>query len=197
MTTDPFDTDAAEAAASPASAPAAAPADPFGGAADDPFGPDSVADDPFGALPAASPSAAAAAPVAAPAPSPSPSAANPLPIQSSFVTDSRHETRVRVSWPGRVQWPDGRVMDLRVRDVSETGVGLLASVPLKVQAVMPFAMGTPDLEDPKRMVPVSGTIRVVYVVLHRGDFQIGAVWEKLPDDQRELVGRWVRRLPRV
>ena len=51
--------------------------------------------------------------------------ASPLPGLPSPSADSRKEQRVKVSWPARVQLPNGRVIELRVRDLSESGLGLL------------------------------------------------------------------------
>src|SRR4051794_32458397 len=53
-----------------------------------------------------------------------------LTIESGGVAadapDSRTDLRVKVSWPARMQFPDGRVIELVVRDVSEGGVGLVS-----------------------------------------------------------------------
>src|SRR6478752_2808967 len=40
--------------------------------------------------------------------------------------DSRTELRVKVSWQARMQLLDGRVIELKVRDISEGGVGLMS-----------------------------------------------------------------------
>src|SRR5262249_61424285 len=95
--------------------------------------PDSV-DDLFG-----TPAEAAVAPSA---PAPAPASA-----PDTGSAESRRERRVKVSWPARVQLPNGRGVELRVRDLSPSGVGLRSEVQLPVNAVLMFAVGVPSLSD--------------------------------------------------
>jgi hypothetical protein len=140
----------------------------------DPF----ASDDPF-----ASQEAAPAAPPPAPG-----GLGLPLP-----GLDARREQRVRVSWPARVQLPDSRVVELRVKDISEGGVGFVAPQPLPQKGSILFALGSPSLEDPKRIDALTGTVKIVYVVLQQGDYHVGAVWQDVADETREIIGKWVRR----
>src|ERR1700748_2284414 len=39
--------------------------------------------------------------------------------------DSRTDPRVKVEWPARMQLPDGQVIELKVRDITEGGMGLM------------------------------------------------------------------------
>jgi hypothetical protein len=108
--------------------------------------------------------------------------------------ESRREHRVKVSWPARVQLPDGRVAELRVRDLSETGVGLLVTSHIPPATVLNFAMGVPGLEDASKLTPVQGTIRTTYVVIKGVDLFCGGMWVSLPANGRELVDKWIRKL---
>lgn len=132
------------------------------------------------------------APAEAPAPIESP--APPDAGLPQVGLDSRREQRFKVSWPARVQLPGGRVIDLRLRDLSENGVGLFTEVNIPPSTVLNFAMGVPDLNDPGRVTPVSGTIRTSYVVVQGRDMYCGGTWVSLPSDQRELLGKWIRKL---
>jgi hypothetical protein len=147
--------------------------------------------------PAAPKAAPAPAPAAAPAASaPSLAADNPfggLPIASA---DNRREQRVKVSWPGRVQLPNGRVVDLRVRDVSEGGVGLLTDFHIPAYTVLNFAMGVPPLNEGGQVTPVSGTIKTTYLVVQGPDIYCGGTWVQIPSAGRDLVGKWMRKLRR-
>ena len=119
--------------------------------------------------------------------------ASPLPGIPS-AAESRKEHRVKVSWPARVQLPNGRVMELRVRDLSESGVGLLVANHIPPATVLNFAMGVPGLEDASKITPVSGTIRTTYVVVKGVDLFCGGMWVSLPQSGRDLVDKWIRKL---
>jgi hypothetical protein len=108
--------------------------------------------------------------------------------------ESRREPRVKVSWPARVQLPNGRVVDLRVRDLSESGVGLLAQTNIPADSVLKFAMGVPGLDEATKITPVTGTIRTTYLVLQGPDLCCGGRWVSLPQESRELLNKWIRRL---
>jgi len=128
-------------------------------------------------------------PAAAPARS-----ASPLPGVPAPAIDARKEHRVKVSWPARVQLPNGRVVELRVRDLSDSGVGLQTEHHLPSAAVLNFAMAVPGLDDSGRITPVAGSIRTSYVVVKGVDLFCGATWVSLPQDGRELLDKWIRRL---
>ena len=119
--------------------------------------------------------------------------ASPLPGIPA-AAESRKEHRVKVSWPARVQLPNGRVMELRVRDLSESGVGLLVTSHIPPATVLNFAMGVPGLEDGSKITPVSGTIKTTYVVVKGVDLFCGGMWVSLPQNGRDLVDKWIRKL---
>ncbi len=128
----------------------------------------------------------------APAPPPSPVFPSPAPAASS--AEGRKEQRVKVSWPARVQLPDGRVVELRVRDLSESGVGLVTNLNIPAYTVLNFAMGVPGLHEGTKITPVTGTIKTTYLVLAGPDLCCGGMWVSLPEDSRELLNKWIRRL---
>jgi hypothetical protein len=126
----------------------------------------------------------------APPPPPSPI----FPTAPAASADSRKEPRVKVSWPARVQLPNGKVVDLRVRDLSESGVGLLTDANIPANSVLNFAMGVPGINDPTKITPVTGQIKTTYLVLQGRDLCCGGMWVSLPEGSREMLNKWIRRL---
>ena len=129
----------------------------------------------------------------APAPQAPALSANPL-LGNHSPTDGRKELRVKVSWPGRVQLPNGKVIELRVRDLAESGVGLVTDLHIPPSTVLNFVVGVPGLTDPARITPVAGTIRTTYVVVQGRDLCCGGTWVSLPAEGRELLDKWIRKL---
>jgi hypothetical protein len=148
----------------------------------------------FDAPPAAPP--APAQPAAPPAPSASPSPVSPLGSLPISSAENRREQRIKVSWPGRVQLPNGRVVNLKVRDISEGGVGLLTEVHVPAYTVLNFAMGVPPLNEGGQVTPVSGTIKTTYLVVQGPDIYCGGTWVQVSSSDRDLVSKWIRRLRR-
>ena len=128
------------------------------------------------------------------APAPPPSPVFPTSAPSLSSSDSRKESRVKVSWPARVQLPNGKVVELRVRDLSESGVGLLTEHHIPPNTVLNFAMGVPGLNEATKITPVSGTIKTTYVVVQGRDLVCGGMWVSLQADSRDLLDKWIRRL---
>ncbi len=116
------------------------------------------------------------------------------PFPTASPADGRKERRVKVSWPARVQLPSGKVLELRVRDLSESGVGLTSDVHIPANTVLNFAMGVPGLDEPTRITPVTGTIKTTYVVVQGPDLVCGGMWVSLPSTGRDLLDKWIRRL---
>ncbi len=129
-----------------------------------------------------------------------PASASPAPVMPSSplagepAIEARAEQRVKVSWPARVQLPNGKVIELRVRDLSESGVGLLTEFHIPPSTVLNFVVGVPGLNEPTRITPVAGTIKTSYVVVQGRDLCCGGTWVSLPADGRELLDKWIRRL---
>jgi hypothetical protein len=120
--------------------------------------------------------------------------ASPLPGLPSFSADSRKEHRVKVSWPARVQLLNGRVVELRVRDLSESGVGLLTEQHIPPATVLNFVVAVPSPNEGGTMTPVAGTIKTTYVVIKGVDLFCGGTWVQLPANGRDLLDKWIRRL---
>jgi len=116
------------------------------------------------------------------------------PLPGTSTAEGRKEQRVKVSWPARVQLPNGRVLELRVRDLSESGVGLVTDQNIPPNSVLNFAVGVPGLHEASKITPVSGTIKTTYVVVKGQDMMCGGMWVSLPADGRELLDKWIRRL---
>ncbi len=127
----------------------------------------------------------------APAP---PAPVLPTPPMRGGTPEARAEQRVKVSWPARVQLPSGKVIELRVRDLAESGVGLVTDVHIPPSTVLNFALGVPGLNEPTRITPVTGTIKTTYVVVQGRDLCCGGTWVSLPADGRELLDKWIRKL---
>jgi len=117
-------------------------------------------------------------------------------LRDAAPTENRREHRVKVSWPARVQLPGGKVIELRVRDLCESGVGMHTEHHIPSSTVLNFAMGVPGLDEPTRITPVTGTIKTTYVVVQGRDLCCGGMWVSLPSDSRELLDTWIRRLRR-
>jgi hypothetical protein len=108
--------------------------------------------------------------------------------------DSRKEPRFSVTWRGRLTLPDGQVQEVRVRDISEKGVGLLADFPLPSNTVMLLVLGVPDLKDMARIMAVPVRINSAYIVMQSHDFRVGGTWIDLSDSVRALLQDWIRKL---
>jgi len=128
------------------------------------------------------------------APAPPPPVLPTSPLPGMPPAEGRKEHRVKVSWPARVQLPGGKVLELRVRDLSESGVGLLTERHIPPSTVLNFAMGVPDPDQAARITPVTGTIRTTYVVVKGPDLMCGGLWVSLASDGRELLDKWIRKL---
>lgn len=108
--------------------------------------------------------------------------------------ESRKEPRYSVTWRGRLTLPGGQVLEVRVRDISEQGVGLLSDHPLPSNTVMPLVLGVPDLRDLTRIMAVPVRINSAYVVMQSHDFRVGGTWVDLSDSVRALLQDWIRKL---
>lgn len=158
-------------------------------------------DDLFGLepVPDASPSAeqAAAAAAAAAAQEAALAAELEAVIASGGVSgdapDSRTDHRVKVSWPARMQLPDGRVVELQVRDISHGGVGLMSGEQIPARTIVNFEMDVPRPDAGGSSTPVKGVVKTTYTVAEGSGVRGGASWED-PPAGLELVSVWIKRL---
>jgi hypothetical protein len=107
--------------------------------------------------------------------------------------DSRTDRRVKVSWPARMHLPDGQVIELEVRDVSQGGVGLRSDVHIPASTVVGLELDVPPLDQGGSATPVKGIIRTTYMVAHGPQIIGGATWQAPPAGM-PLVIDWIRRL---
>lgn len=109
--------------------------------------------------------------------------------------DSRTDLRVKVSWPARMQLPDGQVIELKVRNISEGGVGLVSDEHIPAYTVVNVEMGVPPLDEGGKITPVKGTIKTTYTVANGSEILCGSTWQG-PPAGLELLSGWIKRLRR-
>ena len=128
----------------------------------------------------------AAAPAAPAAPA-SPFGAKP-------TADNRRESRVRANWQARVLLGAGRIVELVVFDLSESGLGLITEVGIPAHSVLQVALAVPGLNDATKITPVTGTIKTTHMTVKGHYIHCGGQWVELPSSSRDLLNQWVRRL---
>jgi len=107
--------------------------------------------------------------------------------------DDRKEPRLPVSWRGQVALSNGMKDNVRIRDISESGLGMLAPNPVPNNSLITVSMGVPDLTDPSRSVTVTGSLRVAFVVIQGHDYRIGGQWADLQPAMREMLKQFIKR----
>ena len=108
--------------------------------------------------------------------------------------EARKEVRVRVKWAARVQLLDGSVVEMRVCDISESGIGLAGEVGITPNSVLTCAVAVPGLDDPKQITAVVGTIRTTHATVRGLDLIYGGTWVKNDAGAQDLLQKWIRRL---
>ncbi len=129
----------------------------------------------------------------APAPAPTPTPAAPKSGRPDGV-EARKEARVRVKWAARVLQPDGQVVPMQVRDISETGLGLVSQRPISSHTTLRVAVAVPDINTPSRFATVTGSFKTAHVTVSGLDLVYGGVWLNIEGAGRELVRKWIRKL---
>ena len=109
--------------------------------------------------------------------------------------DSRTDLRVKVEWPARMQLSDGHVIDLKVRDISQGGVGLMGDGRIPANTVVNFEMDVPPFDECGEVTPINGTIKTTYTVAHGSEILCGATWQA-PPAGLEIVTMWIKGLRR-
>ena len=116
------------------------------------------------------------------------------PFPGTPSAEHRKESRVRANWQARLLLPGDRIIELNLHDLSETGLGLVAEVGIPAFSVLHIALAVPDLHDPHKISPVSGTIKTTHMTIRGQYIHCGGTWVQLPSASRELINEWVRRL---
>lgn len=107
--------------------------------------------------------------------------------------DSRTDPRTAVSWPARMRLSDGRVIELKVRNISESGVGLLSDEDIPADIVVDLEMDVPPPGEGVGITTVQSAIRTTYKVAHGSEILCGGTWEA-PPAGLEPVSAWIERL---
>ncbi|ACB33530.1 type IV pilus assembly PilZ [Leptothrix cholodnii SP-6] len=108
--------------------------------------------------------------------------------------DNRREPRYTVNWPARLDLGNGQLVEVKVRDISESGLGLRCERPLPEHARLKITVGVPDLHDPTRLQAVPGTVKLVFVVMSGHEWRLGAQWAELGEPARQLLKQWITKL---
>ncbi len=108
--------------------------------------------------------------------------------------DNRREPRYPVAWPARLELGQGQVVEVKVRDISESGLGLRCERPMPEHARLKIVVGVPDLHDPTRLQAVPGTVQLVFVVMSGHEWRLGAQWAELGEPARQLLKQWITKL---
>jgi hypothetical protein len=119
--------------------------------------------------------------------------ATPEPGPLAPKIDDRKEPRVPVSWRGQMSLPNGMRTQIRIKDVSESGIGIVSPDPVPQMSRVAIAMSVPDLTNPSHSVALNGTLLVAYVVIQGHDYRIGGTWTDLPAAQRDMLKHIIKR----
>lgn len=115
-------------------------------------------------------------------------------LSRSTQLDARREPRFNVHWRGRLQLPEGRVVEVRLKDISESGMGMTATEAVSSGAMLKVSVRVPDPGGSAQMTEVAGTVQTAYVAMRGYEFSVGVIWVERSDAGRELLSRWIARL---
>ena len=116
------------------------------------------------------------------------------PVFSAPPKEARREVRVKVKWGARVQLPNGAVVEMRVCDISESGIGLAGDVGITPNSVLTCAIAVPGLDDPKQITAIVGTIKTTHATIRGLDLLYGGLWVRNDPSAQDLLRKWIRRL---
>ena len=97
-------------------------------------------------------------------------------------------------WHARVQMPDGRVIAMRTSDISESGIGLVGEHPIAPHATVQCALAIPDPNNAASTTWIQGSVRTAHVTVRGPDLVYGGTWQQLPQDGRDLIRQWIKKL---
>jgi len=116
------------------------------------------------------------------------------PVFAAPSKDARREVRVKVKWAARVQLPHGAVIEMRVCDISEGGIGLAGEAGITPNSVLTCAIAVPGLNDPRQITTIVGTIRTTHATVRGLDLIYGGTWVRNDASAQDLLKKWIRRL---
>ena len=93
-----------------------------------------------------------------------------------------------------MQLPGGHVIELKVRDISQGGVGLVSDEQIPAYTLVNFEMDVPPLDAGGQVAIIQGTIKTTYTVAHGAGVRCGGTWVQVPPAALELVNKWIGRL---
>ena len=115
-------------------------------------------------------------------------------LSQSVQIDARREPRVNVYWRARLQLPDGRCLEVRVKDISESGLGLIARDAVPAGATLAIALRVPDPGGSAEMTELVGQVKVAYAAMRGYEFGVGLIWVERAHPARALLSRWIAKL---
>jgi hypothetical protein len=118
----------------------------------------------------------------------------PMPTAALAGRGARKESRVKVNWLARAQLANGRVADLRVRDITEDGIGLAGEVGIPPHTVLTFQLAVPGLNDATKVTLIVCTIKTSHATVRGLDLIYGGSWVSIAPDAMELIRKWIKRL---
>jgi hypothetical protein len=116
------------------------------------------------------------------------------PLFAAPTKDARKEARVKVKWAARVQLPNGAVVEMRVCDISESGIGLAGDAGITPNSVLTCAIAVPGLNDPKQITTIVGTIKTTHATVRGLNLIYGGTWVHNDASAQDLLKKWIRRL---
>lgn len=115
-------------------------------------------------------------------------------VLAAPTKDARKEARVKVKWAARVQLPNGAVVEMRVCDISESGIGLAGDAGITPNSVLTCAIAVPGLNDPKQITSIVGTIKTTHATIRGLDLIYGGTWVHNDASAQDSLKKWIRRL---
>ncbi|MDP9123706.1 MAG: PilZ domain-containing protein [Pseudomonadota bacterium] len=116
------------------------------------------------------------------------------PVFAAPSKEARKEVRAKVKWAARVQLPNGNVVEMRVCDISEGGIGLAGEVGIPPNSVLTCAVAVPGLNDPAHVTAIVGTIKTTHCTVRGLDLIYGGTWVRNDASAQDLLKKWIRRL---
>ncbi len=115
-------------------------------------------------------------------------------VQNATAVDARREARHNVFWKALLKLPNGSTIEVVVKDISESGMGLVVNQPVPKGALLSIILRVPNPANPEQMLAGSGTVKVVYAAMQGDQFGVGAIWVERSEPVRLLLARWLRKL---